>query len=102
MILKNIKNSFEKQSFMVECVVDLAADAEINQWNSIYYRKPNNNHVLFGIWIDQESKIKYLDCSYKTIWSVFYFNFGMEYDDIQLFIQNMVLRHTNWGLVTPC
>lgn len=99
-----IKNSFEKQSFMIECLIDIAPEYTNNRYQSIYYRKINNNHVWFELWYntdDQELKNRYLYASYDNIRYVFYERFNSYWSHFQSFIQRMVLKHTDWGVITP-
>lgn len=90
----------EKEQFFLDCIKDLVEEKTDNEYQLIYYLKPNDKYVWFDLWIDQKSKIKYLMCSYRKIWSIFEDKFDMKYVDIQDFIQSMVLKHTNWGVVT--
>lgn len=50
---------------------------------------------------EQDFKRNYLWCSYNNVWSIFESKYGLEYNEIQSFIRDMVEQHFKLGGLTP-
>jgi hypothetical protein len=68
--------------------------------NSVYYEK--GGKILFELYQNPDDKEeKHLWCNTILVWSVFENEFGLNYDETQVFIKNMVEKYLKLGAVIP-
>ena len=96
--IKKIKYSRlkEEERFFLETIYEIKPfklDDDYQQ--SVFWVK--NGKIL----LEQDFKNGYLRVNYDFIWSVLMVKYGYTYIDTQLFIKDMVERHTNLGSLTP-
>ncbi len=53
------------------------------------------------VYFEHDKKTKYLWCDYDKIWSVFEKEYGMKYEEIQVFIKEQVTEHLKLKDITP-
>lgn len=93
-----IKKTFDKQLFMIDCLIDLTANLQNDMFKTIAYRK-TDGFVWFEFWVVGSGK-KYLHCSYHKVWSIFENIFDMKDADIEKFIENILFKYSTWGRLT--
>jgi hypothetical protein len=85
----------KKEQFLFDIMKDMERIVDKNNSNIIWWKK--NNRTYFK----QDEKNKDLWCDYYLVWSVFYSEFDMNYDEIQALISNMMKKHYKLGYLTP-
>ena len=63
--------------------------------NIIFYFKDDK------FYFEYDTKNGYFYCNYDKVWSVFETKYSMRYNEIQLFIKDMVRKHFKFKGVTP-
>ena len=83
------------EDFFLEMYNNCQIKFDFSKSKSIFFVK--NDNVLF----EQDNKNSLLWCDYNEIWSVFKTRYGMNSQQIQAFIQDMLERHFKLGSLTP-
>jgi hypothetical protein len=84
-----------------------AEDTFLKMWNGCETRfdfsKSESVFLLKNneVWFEQDLKYGYLWCHHVKIWSVFETEFGMNYEQIQAFIKDLLERRFKLGSLTP-
>ena len=95
--IKKIKYSRlkEEERFFLNTIDGIESFISDDYPQSVFWKK--NGKVL----LEQDYKNGWLRVNYKLIWSVFKTKYGYNDIDTQLFITDVVKRHTNLGSLTP-
>ena len=90
------------EDFFLDVIKGIKIKKQTKYPDSLFWEK--NGKILF----EQDFENMDLWVNYDIIWKIFEKVFGMEYNEIQLFIKGMVEEHLNWkGFIssrisTPC
>ena len=94
---KQIKYSrlSEEERFFLDTIDGIEPFTSDKYPQSIFWKK--NDIIL----LEQDYKQKWLRVNNELIWSVLYNKYGYNNTSIQIFIKDVVEKHTNFGILTP-
>jgi chromosome segregation ATPase len=94
---ESLKKKYEMEEWFKSLLNDLEIKIKDNYPYSVYYTK--NNNVFFELY--QRSRKKYFFCSYSFVWLTLQIKYNLDYDEIQLFIKNMLKKYLKLSGVIP-
>ena len=69
-----------------EFIIDEYSNSEFYKYNKLYFYYNSNNDFLY--------------CSYERVWNVFEETYGLNYNEIQDLLKDMLLNSFNMGATT--
>ena len=91
--------TIEMREFIVNMINGCSIQISEKYPDSVFYKK--NDQVIFELYKPKNDGKSYFWCNYKVVWSVFYNKFGLNYNETQAFIKNVVEDTLKFGVVTP-